>query len=127
MTRAALRGESPSRMEGYRARDAHPDLAPHGRCYSASWDNAAQVVRFAMAGGALRAAITRDALEMLAGCHLPTSPDALREFRRHRTWIETLATLTMEERCELAVVLTRADICFQLACEAEMLVQALRF
>jgi hypothetical protein len=79
-----------------------------------------------MAAGTLRAAITRDALEMLAGAHLPTSSDALREFRRHRTWVETLATLTMEERCELAVVLTQADICFQLACEAEMLVQAMR-
>jgi hypothetical protein len=78
-----------------------------------------------MAGGALRAAITRDALEMLAGAHLPASSDALREFRRHRMWIETLATSMMEERCDLAVVLTQADICFQLACEAEMLVQAL--
>jgi hypothetical protein len=72
------------------------------------------------------AAITREALQMVAGCHLQTSTDALREFRRHRNWIEALATLMMDERCELTVVLTEADVCFQLANEAEMLIQAVR-
>ena len=126
MTRAAPRRESSSKVNRYRARDTHADLVPHSRCYSASWDDAAQLVRFSMACGALRVAITRDALEMLAQCHLPTSSGALREFRRHRTLIETLATVTMFERCELAVVLTKADIRFQLAREGETLVRTVR-
>jgi hypothetical protein len=125
MTRVALKAESPTKVHEHRGGDAHARPGRRNSCYSASWDNAAQVVRFAMGGGALSAAITRDALEMLAGCHLQTSPDALREFRRHRSWVETLATLTMEERCELAVVLTQADVCFQLAREAETRVEVL--
>jgi hypothetical protein len=83
-------------------------------------------VRFSLDGRALRAGITRGALEMLAGCHLPTAPDALGEFRRHRAWVEALATLTMEERCELAIVLTQADVGLQLAHEAEALIEAVR-
>ena len=122
----AGRARSQSKTNEYRARDPHVNIAPYGHSASASWDEAARVVRFSLAGGALEAAITRDALEMLAGAHLPTAQDAMCEFRRHRAWIEMLATLTMEECCELAVVLTQDDVSFQLTCEAKMLIDAVR-
>jgi hypothetical protein len=88
--------------------------------YRASWDDRAQAVRFSMAGGALEVAITRSALEMLAERTLLAPSAALNEFRHRRVWIETLATLTMEERGELEILLTPADVHFQLACESEI-------
>jgi hypothetical protein len=96
------------------------DAAGASGTYIATWDDAAQAVRFAIGpAGTVPVAIERAALAMLASRKTLAAAECLREFRRHRSWIEALAAVTHAERGDgAAIVLTPADVRFELACEA---------
>ena len=70
-----------------------------------------------------RCGITADALSLLAteigGVSSADTPGAA--FRRHQDWVRTLALFVLEERGDAkTVMLTEADVRFQLACDATM-------
>lgn len=98
----------------------HRRMAGSPRTYSAAWDDRAQVVGFAAgADGAFGATIDRAALELLAGRSPLGAAECLREFRRRRSWIETLAAAVAAERGVTgSIALSCADVRFQLACDA---------
>jgi hypothetical protein len=68
-----------------------------------------------------RCGIMGDALRLLAaeidGASLPETPRSI--FHRHRAWIGALALLELRERGgSQTLLLTEAQVLFQLACEA---------
>jgi hypothetical protein len=68
-----------------------------------------------------RCGITTDALRLLAtaieGASLTDTPQSI--FQRHRAWIGALALLELRERgSSKTLLLTKAQVQFQLACEA---------
>jgi hypothetical protein len=72
-----------------------------------------------------RCGITADALSLLAteigGLSWADTPGTA--FRRHKDWVRTLALLVLQERGDAdgkTLMLTEADVRFQLACDATM-------
>ena len=81
-------------------------------------------------GRSLRCAIAREALELIARRPLPTRGACVKAFRRWRRWIIALAGAVAEERNiepGRVMLLTGADVRFQLACDAIELPEVLIF
>jgi hypothetical protein len=116
----------PRELSGARENPSR-DTTGRRRAYSATWDDSTEAVRFTIVrDGAVAASIERAGLEALAGRRPLSRSECLCEFRRNRSWIEALAAAMLREHVKAtAIVLTQADIRFQLACEAESLPEIL--
>jgi hypothetical protein len=81
-------------------------------------------------GRSLRCAIHRDALERIARRPLRTRGACIKAFRHRRRWIIALAGAVAAERMiepGRELLLTGADVRFQLACDAIELPEVLIF
>jgi len=83
------------------------------------WSARQRAVCFVISGTGTTCVVARDALELLEGRAPLSAAGCLAAFRRHRDWIEDLAAAEMAERGTSTgdIVLSAAQVRFQLACE----------
>jgi len=84
------------------------------------WSMRRQAVCFVLGQSGITCAIERAALELLESRAPPDVAECLSAYSKHRTWIVDLATAEFSERGATRagdLVLTQADVRFQIACE----------
>src|SRR5258708_23504201 len=99
----------------------HISLTSHAsRRFPPIWSVRGQAVCFVLGQSGITCAIERAALELLESRAPLYIAECMSAYSKHRTWIVDLATAEFEERGGTLtgdLVLTQADVRFQIACE----------